>query len=69
MIQEPSGLDKAYKILMVMKLTKELQRDLCPTEEERRACNKNLPIILKKLMEESAQKKKQELHDAVQLAS
>ena len=69
MTQEPDGYERANKILTFMKLTKELQRDLFPTEEELRACNRNFPMILKQLMEESAQRKKQkELQAGIQLA-
>lgn len=39
-------IDRVYKVLMICKLMKELQGDLFPTEEERKACRKNLSFVL-----------------------
>ena len=46
MLKEEDGLDKVYKILMIFKLMKELERDIFPTEAEQQAFNKNLAYVL-----------------------
>jgi len=42
-------IDKVYKMLMICKLFKELQRDILPTEEERRAFSKNLGYVIEQI--------------------
>ena len=50
MLQEAGGLDKVYKLLMTVKLMKELQRDIFPTEEERQALLNNIDHIISLLI-------------------
>jgi len=47
---EEDGLDKVYKTLMIAKLTKELYRDIYPTEEERQAVQKNWPYLIEQIL-------------------
>jgi len=50
MLKEEDGLDKVYKTLMIIKLMKELQRDIFPTEEERQAFHKNLAYVFEQIL-------------------
>lgn len=50
MLKEEDGLDKVYKTLMIIKLMKELQRYIFPTEEERQAFHKNLAYVLEQIL-------------------
>lgn len=50
MLKEEDGLDKVYKTLMIIKLVKELQRDIFLTEEERQAFWKNFPYMAEHIM-------------------
>lgn len=59
-------LDKLYKILMIVKLAKELQRDIFPTEEEADAFFRNLSYLFGTSIdthEVSAQKNATNLHE------
>lgn len=51
MLGEVNGLDKVYKFLMVMKLFKELRRDIFPTQEERQAFVKHQGYIIEQIFE------------------
>jgi hypothetical protein len=42
---ENGEIDKVYKMLMILKLSKELQRDIFPTKEEGEAFLKNLGYV------------------------
>ena len=50
MLKEEDGLDKVYKKLMIIKLMKELQRDILPTEEERQAFWENFPYMVEQIL-------------------
>lgn len=50
MLKEKEGLDKVYKKLMIIKLMKELQRDILPTEEERQAFQKNFAYMVEQIL-------------------
>jgi len=43
-------IDKLYKSLMILKLWKELQRDIFPTKEEREAAGKNIGYIIEQIL-------------------
>ena len=49
-LKEKDGLDKAYKILMIAKLMKELHKDIFPTEEERQTFWNNFPYMVEQIM-------------------
>ena len=42
-------IDKVYKLLMILKLSKELQRELSPTKEEGEAFLKNIAYVIEKV--------------------
>ena len=42
-------IDNVYKILMILKLWKELQRDIFPTKEEKEAFHKNLVYVIEQI--------------------
>ena len=50
-------VDKAYKYLMTIKLMKELQRELNPTEEERQAFMKIFPDVVEQMVRRQAAQK------------
>jgi len=50
MLKEEDGLDNVYKTLMIVKLVKELHRDIFPTEEERQAVQQNWPYLMKQIL-------------------
>lgn len=45
------GMDKIYKFLMILKLFKELQRDLFPIKEQEKALAKHSFYIIKQLID------------------
>jgi len=49
-LKSKDGLNDVYKLLSVVKLIKELQRDLSPTLEEEKALEKNWIKILQQIM-------------------
>ena len=49
-LKEEDGLDKVYKRLMIVKLIKELQTDIFPTEEEKQAFRKNPRFLLEQIL-------------------
>lgn len=50
LLSSDGGLDKAFKVLMIMKLAKELQNELLPNLEERRAFWKNASYVLDQII-------------------
>ena len=49
MLGEEDGLDKVYKLLMITKLVKELQREIFATEEERKAFLNNFSYVIEQI--------------------
>jgi hypothetical protein len=49
MLGEANGLDKVYKFLMVAKLTKELQREIFPTQKEQEALQKHQGYVMEQI--------------------
>ena len=49
MLGEEDGLDKVYKLLMITKLVKELQREIFATEEERKAFLNKFGYVLEQI--------------------
>ncbi len=47
---EKDGIDKVYKMLMVLKLAKELWRDIFPTPEEAQAFFNNFIYMMKQII-------------------
>lgn len=55
-LKEEGGLDKVYKTLKIIKLMKELQTYIRPTEEERRAFMKNFNYMVDRILFEKKQR-------------
>jgi len=49
MLGEEDGLDKVYKLLMIAKLVKELQREIFVTEDERKAFLDNIGHVIEQI--------------------
>ena len=60
-VDNTKELDKTYKKLMILKLLKDLHRDLFASEEEIQACKRNLPLVDKIVKARKQEKINQEI--------
>ncbi len=68
MREGPEALDKIYKYLSIMKLTKELSREIFPTKDEKKVLAKYSNQLLKQLMDDTEMLRKTETEKSTSLS-